>query len=406
MNLIVRGDLRSEFGAARHLRDQVHLFSVFFTKIYGIDLHYHPRFDRAHFPFEIISELDAKSLIEDNSETDWIVLHHVTPDYFTRFPKCYNLGYFVWETDKQPENSNWELLFQQLDGLWVSTDFLVCVARNLGWQKDIHVIPWPMTKMDVKVKVSSLEKLQIYRVSSVGISKISLMDFNQSKSEFFFSVASDAPRKALPVLLSEWVGYKKRSKMRRSLVLKISTFNFSKMEQSLLKECKQLLEFACGGKTLTETDLVVITDNLSENELAYFYESSLAYITTTVGEGFGGPIAESALLGKAVLSPRHSSLKSLIPEDYPFILPHEMVTLGQGPNSFYSPSSKWGLINAGALTDKLIHLDSMSYDDVSFWGEPLKNYVYDACNPEKVKVSMEAFLKSQKNAIKSKNLTG
>ena len=125
MNLFVRGDLRSEFGAARHLRDQLNLFSSFFKRIYGVDLHYHPKFDRADFPFEIISDSKAESLIKNDSSSEWVVLHHVTPDYFIRSPKCYNLGYFVWETDKPPENSNWEICFKNLDGLWVSTEFLI-----------------------------------------------------------------------------------------------------------------------------------------------------------------------------------------------------------------------------------------------------------------------------------------
>ena len=143
----------------------------------------------------------------------------------------------------------------------------------------------------------------------------------------------------------------------------------------------------------------MITETLSEDELTYIYDSCQAYITTTVGEGFGGPIAEAALLGKVVLSPRHSSLKSLIPKDYPFVLPHKMVTLGQGPDSFYSASSKWGLIQAGALSKRLIELDQISSEDLADQGESLRDFVSEVCSPEKVKAIMEAFIEDQSHVI-------
>ena len=400
MNLIVRGDLRSEFGTARHLRDQLNLIAIFFNRIYGVDLHYHPRFDRAVFPYEIISDSEAKSMIKEDSTSEWIVLHHVSPEYFIRYPECYNLGYFVWETDKPPENSKWESLFNNLDGLWVSAEFLVHVARRLGWNKDIHIVPWPMKQTDRNAQALKPGEICIHQLGPKGISKISHSEFIESGINYFFSVSSDAPRKALPVLLSEWVSYKLKSKKRKSLLLKISTFNFSKTEEVLLRECKKLLDFACAGRTLSNPDFIVITDNLSEDELSFFYDSSCAFVTTTVGEGFGGPIAEAALMGKVVLSPRHSSLKSIIPEDYDFILSHETVTLGQGPNSFYAPSSKWGLIKEEALAKKLIQLDGMSSKEFAKSGRYLKNFVSQVCNPERIKVAMGAFLENHKHAIK------
>jgi hypothetical protein len=400
MNLIVRGDLRSEFGTARHLRDQLNLIVCFFNRIYGVDLHYHPRFDRAVFPYEIISESEAKSMIKKDSTSEWIVLHHVNPDYFIRYPECYNLGYFVWETDRPPENSNWECLFNNLDGLWVSTEFLVTVARSLGWSKDIQVVPWPVKQMDINAKVLKRGELQIHQVGLEGISKISLSEFKDSGVNYFFSVSSDAPRKALPVLLSEWVSYKRKSKKDKSLLLKISTFNFSKTEEVLLKECKKLLDFACGGEMLSNPNFFVITDNLSEAEMAFFYDCSCAFVTTTVGEGFGGPIAEAALMGKVVLSPRHSSIKSIIPENYEFTLAHETVTLGQGPNSFYAPSSRWGLINEGALSEKLIQFDGMSAQELEKSGRCLQSFVSEVCNPEKIKMAIRAFLEDHRHAIK------
>ena len=98
-----------------------------------------------------------------------------------------------------------------------------------------------------------------------------------------------------------------------------------------------------------DTNFFVITGTLSEDELTYLYNSCQAFVTTTVGEGFGGPIAEAALLGKVVLSPRHSSLEYLIPEDYPFVLPHEMVTLGQGPGFLLCCFQSVGIDPSGSL---------------------------------------------------------
>ena len=400
LNLLVRGDLRSQFGMARLLREQLKMISPFFDKIIGVDLHYHPKFDKAEFPYEIMPDLEAKNLLSRDASSNWIVFHHVSPDRYERYSNCYNLGYFIWETNKPPEDGNWESSFRELDGVWVSAPFLIEMTKDLGWTKPTEVVPWPMAPMVLTEQISNLSNLRIHQVSPKAISSMGWKKFKEAGEEFFFSVSSDAPRKALPVLLSEWVDYKKKSKKRKSLLLKISTFNFSKTEEVLLKECQKFLNFACGGENLADTDFFVITDTLSEGELAYLYNSCQAYITTTVGEGFGGPIAEAALLGKVVLSPRHSSLESLIPKDYPFVLPHEMVTLGQGPGSFYAASSQWGLIQAGALSKRLIELDQISSEDLADQGESFRGFVSDVCSPEKVKATMTAFIEDQSDVIK------
>ena len=399
LNLLVRGDLRSQFGMARLVREQIKMISPFFDKIIGVDLHYHPKFDKAEFPYEIMSDLEARNLLSRDASSNWIVFHHVTPDRYERYSNCYNLGYFIWETNKPPENGNWESSLRELDGLWVSAPFLIEMTKDLGWTKPIEVVPWPMAPMVLTEQIPNLANLRIHQVSPKTISSMGWKKFKEAGEEFFFSVSSDAPRKALPVLLSEWVDYKKKSKKRKSLLLKISTFNFSKTEELLLQECQRFLQFACGGETLSDTDFFVITNTLSEGELANLYDSCQAFVTTTVGEGFGGPIAESALLGKVVLSPRHSSLESLIPEDYPFVLPHEMVTLGQGPGSFYAASSQWGLIQAGALSKRLIELDYMSSEDLADQGESLRGFVSEVCSPEKVKATMAAFIEDQSDVI-------
>lgn len=384
---------------ARLVREQIKMISPFFDKIIGVDLHFHPKFDKAEFPYEIMSDLEARNLLSRDASSNWIVFHHVTPNHYERYSNCYNLGYFIWETNKPPEDGNWENSLRELDGLWVSAPFLIDMTNDLGWTKPIEVVPWPMAPMVLTEQIPNLANLRIHEVSPKAIYSMDWNKFKELGEEFFFSVSSDAPRKAIPVLLSEWVEYKKKSRFKKSLFLKISTFNFSKTEEVLLRECQKFLNFACGGETFVDTNFFVITDNLSDEELAYLYNSCQAYITTTVGEGFGGPIAEAALLGKVVLSPRHSSLESLMPKDYPFVLPHEMVTLGQGPGSFYAASSQWGLIQAGALSKKLIELDQISSEDLADQGESLRDFVSEVCSPKKVKATMEAFIKDQSHVI-------
>ena len=399
MNLLVRGDLRSQFGMARLVREQIKMMSPLFNRIIGVDLHYHPKFHKAEFPYEIMSNLDARNLLSGDSSANWVVFHHVTPDLYERYSNCYNLGYFIWETNKQPENGNWESSLSELDALWVSATLLIDLAKGLGWTKPVEVVPWPMTPMVLKDQAPNLVNLRIHEVSPKTIYSMDWKKFKESVEEFFFSVSSDAPRKALPVLLSEWVDYKRKSKKSKSLLLKISTYNFSKTEEVLLRECQNFLQFACGDETLSDTNFFVITGTLSEDELTYLYNSCQAFVTTTVGEGFGGPIAEAALLGKVVLSPRHSSLEYLIPEDYPFVLPHEMVTLGQGPGSFYAASSQWGLIQAGALSKRLIELDHISSEELADLGKSLWELVSDVCSPERVRSVIQKFFDDQNQSI-------
>jgi len=55
-----------------------------------------------------------------------------------------------------------------------------------------------------------------------------------------------------------------------------------------------------------------VVENLSPNELAGVYKAADAFVTSSLGEGFGLPILESMACGTPVIGPRNSSFPELI----------------------------------------------------------------------------------------------
>jgi glycosyltransferase involved in cell wall biosynthesis len=390
-SLLVRGDLRSHFGMAQMLRSLLPLVEQLFDEIHGVDLHHHPKFDTHSFSYPITTDKDIQARILKQNDTHWTVLHHTTPDQFHRFQNATNLGYFLWETDRAPKDTSWRQDFRQLDALWVAAPYLGELARRLGWQKPILTVPWPMSPLKEKADTRLPEK-GLHRVLNGKIERTTLDKLKKDYEGYDLSIASDAPRKGISILISEWVRYQRISQRKYALILKLSTFNTSKTEKDLLEECLRTTYLACAPHNPADIGLHIMARPLSDQEISNLYASVRALLSTTIGEGFGGPVAEAAMHGKPIVAPRHSSLEQIIPEGYPLALEHDNVTLAQGIKAPYSISSTWGLIRPDTLRNILLRLDDLGAEEITKLGKQIHEHVTTVCSPKVILSDISLFL--------------
>ena len=176
------------------------------------------------------------------------------------------------------------------------------------------------------------------------------------KSDFspvFLGITTDVARKGLPILLSEWCDYLPARNKRSLLLLKLSSINVTKSVERLREEVLSMLA-PFWRKSLGQPDIAFIFGSHSEAQVASLYANSDAYITATLGEGFGGPLIECLLNNTAYISPRHTSLAELIPPSYPFILQSEPASVILRDNlPVYSLSSTWHIVSRGAIARAL-----------------------------------------------------
>jgi hypothetical protein len=392
--LLVRGDLRSHFGMAHMLRALLAVIEPLFDDIVGVDLHHHPKFETHPFPYPIITDKEGQCRIFEEKHIQWTVLHHTTPNLFYRFKEAVNIGYFLWETDRPPKGTSWRQDFQSLDALWVAAPYLADLAFKLGWKKDILTVPWPMFVPEPRSQ-TSLPDTIFHRVNHNKITRTKSSQIKHELDGHYLSISSDAPRKALPILLSEWIRYKRKSRRSFALILKLSTFNTEKTEKNLLEECRQTVELASAPNLQKNIDLYVLARSMKDLEINRLHTSARVLLSATLGEGFGGPVAEAALNAKPVLAPRHSSLEQLIPADYPLSLEFENFTLSQGPNAPYSISSKWGLVRPNSIRDALLQLDDLLEQDLEKIGLELQSHVARVCSPDSILAKISRFYENR-----------
>ncbi|MDA0872081.1 MAG: hypothetical protein O2987_04330, partial [Firmicutes bacterium] len=79
--LVIRGDLKSNFGYAKLLRALLPMFENHFDKIYGVDIHYHKNFANNVFGHQIIKDEQIEGILDSKCENN-LIYHHTTPNNY------------------------------------------------------------------------------------------------------------------------------------------------------------------------------------------------------------------------------------------------------------------------------------------------------------------------------------
>ena len=227
--LVIRGDLASNFGYAKLLRALLPIFKRHFEKIYGVDIHYHENFANNNFDHQLIKDDQIEEILDSEFENN-LIFHHTTPHNYKRVSNAINAAYFVWETDQAPLGSNLLVDFASVDIIFYSSPHLVSLLDKYSFKGKKFYLPWPF---DFSKEISFVEgkKLNLYDLYSGKSLRLTCTDVNAIYGGYYLSVCSDAPRKGISLLLSEWVEYVNHSNKEFCLILKLSTFTFSKSKK-------------------------------------------------------------------------------------------------------------------------------------------------------------------------------
>lgn len=387
-NLIVRGDLRSNTGYSKALRALLDLLEPHFESIYGVDIHFSPQKSTFPFRFHVIGEFQIADLLDRPQSGRTVILHFTTPDRFVPYRQAYNVGYFFWETDRFRPDLFWREAILSMDEMWVPNRFMLDLIRAQGYAGPARIISWPhdfSLALSAPVPESAFADLVVPDAASpdgLGTTRRRVSEISRQYSPIYLSILTDTPRKGLPVLLAGWAEYLSVRDKRSLLLLKLSSVDVAKSESRLREEIlatlADLLPSSPGA-----VDIALVFGTLSESEISGLYSLCDAYITTSFGEGFGGPIVESILHGKPFLSPRHTSLEELIAPDYPFILASERAPIIL-PNNLpvYSLSSEWHIVCRGAVADALARFDATTSERRAAIVEQARVYAERFCGKE------------------------
>ena len=139
----------------------------------------------------------------------------------------------------------------------------------------------------------------------------------------FVTVQSMSARKGLPILLSEWQTHvAERGNVKDLLILRLAFRHAANLADLPEEHIASMLRDA-GFQFGQNARIGIITGTLSDAELTELFQASDAYVSTTLGEGFGGPIVEAIVNDRPVIVPRHTAISDYIAADYPLVVASE-----------------------------------------------------------------------------------
>ena len=383
--LVVRGDLCSHTGYSKHLRAIVELIGPYFDRILGVDLHYSALKSTVPFAYPIVDDHQAAGLWRDQNNTV-TALHFTLPDGYVPYAHAYNIGYLIWETDRFRPDLFWPEAIRTMDEIWAANQFIVDLAKTYHYSGPTRVISWPHDFSAAPSPENADIKAEY--LQSAGFTVRSLASLRNEFSPIFLGITTDVARKGLPILLSEWCDYLPVRKKRSLLLLKLTSINVSKSTGQLREDVLSMLA-PFWRATLGEPDIAFIFGSLSEAHLASLYANSDAYITATLGEGFGGPLIECLLNDTPYISPRHTSLAELIPPSYPFILESEAAPVILRDNlPVYSLSSTWHITRRGAIAAALRQYEGVTSDERRVLISQAREYAARLCDHNRVREAL------------------
>ena len=392
--VVFRGDLLSSLGFGYYTRALAELVSAEY-EVLGVDLHPNPGDNVGRFPGRLVAD-DELSIIARESASSLCVISLATPEQYVYFPGAVNVGIFPWETDAVSYQLDWPELIMAMDANWSVTSFQQTLLRRHGWTKPSPIIPWPFdfsagNTGDKTVAAPPLRRLQALPTSTGDEPPpVAIKDL---PGPIFLTVSSLAPRKGLPILLSEWRDYLEGGGVG-VLALKLRPVHHGDAGDGGFGFLHELMVNA-GFYPGSITSIAYTFEDLGYDEVQALYTAADAYVTATYGEGFGGPVLEALLAATPVIAPRHTSLADLLPSDYPLQVAAHSLHVGLTGNSpIYPAASSWWIPERGALRDRMSELAALPHERRREIAAAARRHAQGFCSREAVAASLADVLRS------------
>ena len=233
-----------------------------------------------------------QSLVDIPLDYDIVVHHYVPNRLYERIePKKFNVGYNTWETDRIPDH--WVDQLNKLDLVLVPSTYNKKVYQSSGVTVPIEVISHCVDLNKFDEAPEYLEKF----------------DSEQIRGRFkFFSVFQWTERKnPINLLKAYFSAFYNNNNDKVVLVLKTFRSNTSHSEK--LKIISQIKELKEDMRFFDETKIppvCLLTEHVSDTEMASLYKMHDCFVLPTRSEGFGLPIMEALISKMPVITTNYS----------------------------------------------------------------------------------------------------
>lgn len=188
-------------------------------------------------------------------EGTWVI-HHTIGPMFHPVPGAHNTAVVFHEWDRYP--ASWVATLNTFQSIWAPSAHVASTLEVSGVTVPVSLVPPPVAARDIPVK-------QSYRTSS---------PFR------FLSIGEAHFRKGFHLLIDGFL-HAFPEEGEATLTLKVSS--------------------GCSWRS-PRRDVVIVADRLDRGDLLSLYSTHDAYVTTSLGEGLGLPVAEAVMAGLPVVA--------------------------------------------------------------------------------------------------------
>lgn len=277
-----------------------------------------------------------------------IVFTFEHPSKYPLLPqKSFKIGLLVYE-------------FTTLPKIWV---------ENINKYLDLVLVPSNFT---YNVFINSGVKPRKLKILRYGYNPLYYHPTKPNKKiRNFFTVTSPHKREATDILLEAFtLAFKDKEDVK--LVLKLSYIPFKKAKNFEIPNFKSILE---KYKSILGKKLHIISDKLTEDEMAQLYRNSDVYISLSKAESFGLPFLEAVVSNRPVVSLRYSGQIDFLNEKNAIFVNHKITETSGDEYEKTSEKQFVAYPDVDDCINKLHHIYNYGFEPVI--EEEIKRYQWD-----------------------------
>lgn len=207
------------------------------------------------------------------------VLHHTIGPLLRAVPGAYNTAVVFHEWDRYP--AAWVATLNEFQSVWAPSTHVSDTLRASGVIVPMHVVPPPVAADDIPTKRS-------YRAAS----PFRFLSIGEAHFRKGFHLLINGFLTAFPV------------EGEATLTLKVSA--------------------SCAWRS-PRSDVAIVADRLDRDDLFSVYRGHDAYVTASLGEGLGLPVAEAVMAGLPVAANLWGGHRDLVRPSQSWEIAHEVV---------------------------------------------------------------------------------
>jgi hypothetical protein len=242
-------------------------------------------------------------------------------EHLRLIPSMKNIAYIFWEFDVINDAEESLKFLKLFDEVWVSCEFTKSVLIKYGI-RNVRCIPVPFSDRKIAIEnddIKPMRDLDIVELSKNFAPEI--LTFSSCifpGDEFYFTICNPwDKRKQIENIVKCFYSFNAGHDFQYKLLIKLVIDNETTCLQNINQILDQLLTTDLLDNIQSGNGIYFISDDLSENELAYLYKKSSFYLSMSKAEGQNLPLIESWFFNTPSISTYNTAMVDYMDKEYP-----------------------------------------------------------------------------------------